>query len=110
MSGDGFVQVTSAGGASGATGGVSWRSGRGGGGGGAETNVRADGGMNSAPRWGQRVRRACRQRSVSAAVVDAALVLQVVVTVLTNPHRRRDLQPHDLRLETATPGRQDRTG
>lgn len=40
-----------------------------------------------------------RWSSVSAAVLGAALVLKVVVTVLTNPHRRRDLQPLDLRLE-----------
>lgn len=34
------------------------------------------------------------QRSVSA--LGAELVLQVVVTVLTDPHWRRDLQPFDL--------------
>lgn len=36
---------------------------------------------------------------VSAAVLGASLVLEVVVTVLTNAHRWRDLQPFDLRLE-----------
>lgn len=40
---------------------------------------------------------------VPAAVVDASLVLKVVVTVLTNPDRRRDLQPFDLRLEATAP-------
>lgn len=44
-----------------------------------------------------------RWSSVSAAVLGAALVLKVVVTVLTNPHRRRDLQPLDLRLEATAP-------
>lgn len=48
------------------------------------------------------------QRSVSA--LGAELVLQVVVTVLTDPHRRRDLQPLDLRLETTAPGRRVGTG
>lgn len=43
------------------------------------------------------------QRSVSA--LGAELVLQVVVTVLTDPHWRRDLQSFDLRLETAAPGK-----
>ena len=37
-----------------------------------------------------------RRSSVPAAVLHAPLVLQVVITVLTNSHRRRDLQPLDL--------------
>lgn len=41
--------------------------------------------------------------SVSGAVLGAALVLKVVVTVLTDSNRRRDLQPLDLRLEAAAP-------
>lgn len=48
------------------------------------------------------------QSSVSA--LGAVLVLQVVVTVLTNAHWRRDLQSLDLRLETAAPVREGTTG
>lgn len=59
---------------------------------GAEGGAKADGGMKAEV-----------LSSVSAAVLDASLVLQVVVTVLTNPHGWRDLQPFDLRLEAATP-------
>lgn len=47
-------------------------------------------------RRGEAVLRGCL---VSAALVHTALVLEVVVTVLTHSHRRRDLQPFDLRLE-----------
>lgn len=41
------------------------------------------------------------EASVLAAVISAAFVLQVVVTVLTHSHWRRDLQSLDLRLEAA---------
>lgn len=44
--------------------------------------------------------------SVLGAVLSAALVLQVVVAVLTNAHRRRNLQPLDFRLEATAPVRQ----
>lgn len=42
--------------------------------------------------------------SVLGTVLGAALVLQVVVAVLTNAHRRRNLQPLDFRLEATAPG------
>lgn len=51
-------------------------------------------------RWGQ--------SSVSA--LGAELMLKVVVTVLADAHRRRDLQPLDLRLETTAPVKDGRTG
>lgn len=43
--------------------------------------------------------------SVLGTVLGAAFVLQVVVAVLTNAHRRRNLQPLDFRLEATAPGR-----
>lgn len=51
-------------------------------------------------RWGQ--------SSVSA--LGAELMLKVVVTVLTDTYRGRDLQPLDLWLETTAPGKEGRTG
>lgn len=47
-----------------------------------------------------------RWSSVSGAVLNASLMLKVVVTVLTNPHWWRDLQPFDLWLEATTPAKQ----
>lgn len=44
--------------------------------------------------------------SVSAAILNTSLMLQVVIAVLTNPHRWRDLQPFDLWLEPTAPGKQ----
>lgn len=43
--------------------------------------------------------------SVLGAILSTALVLQVVVAVLTNAYRRRNLQPLDLRLEATAPAR-----
>lgn len=47
--------------------------------------------------------------SVSAAVLNTSLMLQVVITVLTNSHWWRDLQPFDLWLEATAPVKQHQT-
>lgn len=70
-------------------------------------NSKVDGGMKGS--FGRVLRRRSRS-SVSAAVLGASLVLEVVITVLTNAHRWRDLQPFDLRLEATAPAKQDKAG
>lgn len=66
----------------------------------------------STEEWGApsvRVLGRWRQSSVSAAIVCGSLMLEVVVTVLTNTHWRRNPQSFDLRLEATAPAKQGKT-